>query len=704
MKYYTLFIIIFLILLLIIFSEMVLAVTIPNDGPGWKAEDWDEEYPAGKNSSREFIKLPSAWDFTTGSKNIKIGIVDLGFDINHEDLKDNIIPYAVSRAHEHGTHIAGIIGAKGNNEIGIAGTMWDVTMLPYTAKVPFIEKTSSFLAIAKMWAAIMQGAKIINYSFGTDHDTLQSAKRENMIWKTLLLDRAKNKVFIFAAGEEGVDDKYSSPSSISSERDNVISAVDTNTLGEYLPGSNYGEITVATPGVLINSTLPGNSYGDKTGTSFAAPFVTGLAGLIWSKAEELGKDLTAAEVRDLIIQGAINGNKYVTGPDDHPIPIINAYESLKLLVGPPEWSLPETIHSSPEAIHGSAVTSDNLGNLHMIWLKPIWTGYYWYNELYYTKQDQAGWSEPEVIALIRANAAQPDIISDNLGYLHVVFPGRSSATIDVFYITWDGAEWSEPLNISNTPGIAQSMKIVSDSDNNLYVVWGDLSAAPTVFYVKKTNETWSEPLAISPPAAGAYRGSLEPLIVIDKNDNLHVIMHTCLSSLSSSTTNSNCPLFYTKFDGLEWSEPVNTDISSSYNSGGPDYGLAVDKFNHPHIIAKRRVAGKYGVFHTYWNGSTWTSHIDISGTERYADYARVTVDDLGNIHGIWREQSKGPPEVEYQILYNSYDGTDWSEPEIIPDIPVKCGPIDIIVDIFNYTRVIYGYSQEGVTYFSHIWR
>jgi len=711
-----------IIIFVVSFAFLALAYPLTPNDP--RFDPWDENNPQGNNWGQEFIKLPSAWSMETGSKNIKVSVIDDGFDINHEDLKENIgVVGFETLTKSHGSHVAGIIGGKGNNEKGIAGVMWDSDLYLYGVnryRPDRGEYFDSMAAILAMKHSIFKGIRIINYSAGTTFKTLEKAEERKNEWKKLLFswieEKNKDAFFVFAAGNDKKDAKFLSPANLSKEYNNIVAVGAINEDGDLASFSNFGDsVSVVGPGVDILSTVPVGSlrdllpcfetipsidgYGCISGTSQAAPFVSGLAGLIYSKAEEMGKDLTAAEVKDLIVRGAVNGGKYVSGPDEHQIPIINAYESLKLLVIPPpeEWSLPETIYSSPETIHYRAVTSDNSGNLYMVWIKSVLKST-WYTEVYYTKRDETGWSEPVVIASVPGSAGgQPDILVDNLNRIHVATRGRRGITTDVFYVMWDGTEWSEPLNISNTSdSIWYLIRMTSDSNNNLHVVWSHLSATPTVFYVKKTNETWSEPLAISPPAAGSYCGSMFPLIVSDSNDHLHVVMNTCLSA--SPTTSS---LFYAKFNGSQWSEPVNLNISSSGNSGGADFGLAVDKFNYPHIIASSRISGKWGMHHIYWNGSNWTSPVDISGTGNYAELARLTVDNSGIIHGIWWEDVTGQG---LHTLYSSYDGTDWSESEIIPNIPARCYPIDIVADIFSYIHVICGHIQEGVQYFYHIWK
>ncbi|MFH1657294.1 MAG: S8 family serine peptidase, partial [bacterium] len=309
-----------LIISFLIFIVAQAELIVPNDGFGWKTADWDEEHPGGANWAWEFVKLPSAWNYTTGNKNVKIGIVDTSFDSLHEDLRENIfLPFITIPWDEHGTAVAGIVGAKGNNDKGITGVMWDTTLLPYGAGVPVIGGTSYALAIMNMWLAIIRdGAKVINYSAGSDFTDLQKVESENKAWKWFLLDRFKNIVFVFAAGEENVDDEYSSPSSIASEAgyDHVISVTASDRSGDLNQAAqaNYGDIVVAAPGDEIMATVPIGSdadddfcfgsnavdgYGCLAGTSFSAPFVSGLAGLIYSvdptkyEGKYKGKVLTA---------------------------------------------------------------------------------------------------------------------------------------------------------------------------------------------------------------------------------------------------------------------------------------------------------------------------------------------------------------------------------------------------------------------------
>lgn len=340
-----------------LFATLVLAeVLTPND-PKFDSDTWDEDNPEGRNWGQEFIKLPSAWFIETGNKDIKVAIVDDGFDINHKDLKENIDLNPVGLKRSHGTHVAGIIGAKGNNEKGIAGVMWDSGLYLYGAGVYGEEYLDRVLAATSMKHSILHGAKVVNFSAGNTYGTLEDARKANDFWKEFVLkwveDNNKDVLFVVSAGTTKVDAKFTSPTSLTEEekyKDIIISVTAMNKDGSL--GTNFGKlVTVAAPGEETLSTVPlfstedwalcyeiiprpPDGYGCMSGSSQAAPFVSGLAGLIWSKAEEIGITLTAKNVKDLIVNGAIKGGKYVSGPDGYPIFIINAYESLKLLAPP----------------------------------------------------------------------------------------------------------------------------------------------------------------------------------------------------------------------------------------------------------------------------------------------------------------------------------------------------------------------------------
>jgi subtilisin family serine protease/subtilisin-like proprotein convertase family protein len=177
----------------------------------------------------------------------------------------------------HGTHVAGIVGATGNNGAGVAGVDWHVGLMP----VQFIGANGSGSIsnfIEGLNYAVQHGAKISNNSWsGASSDPVLSAAISNA--------RDAGMIFVAAAGNDGVntDSTPAYPSSFNLSNIVSVAAVDNN--NQLASFSNYGAHTVdlAAPGVNILSTLPNNSFGTMSGTSMAAPMVSGVLALVWSE-------------------------------------------------------------------------------------------------------------------------------------------------------------------------------------------------------------------------------------------------------------------------------------------------------------------------------------------------------------------------------------------------------------------------------------
>ncbi|SMO50644.1 S8 family serine peptidase [Gracilimonas mengyeensis] len=278
------------------------------------------------------IDAPEAWDITTGSDQIIIGVIDSGVDYTHEDLSENMWvneaeipgngidddgngyiddvygydfwnddgdPYDVADGDAHGTHVAGTIAAVGDNGIGVTGVNWEAKIMALKFLGPDGGNTSD--AISALEYAIMMGAHITSNSWG-------GGGYSQALSDAIEAAGDAGQLFIAAAGNGGADnigdDNDLMPHYPSSyDLDNVI-AVASTTDDDALSGfSNYGAISVdlAAPGSSILSTTPGDTYSYFSGTSMATPHVTGVAALILSQDPELSNNLVSYEtVRDKI--------------------------------------------------------------------------------------------------------------------------------------------------------------------------------------------------------------------------------------------------------------------------------------------------------------------------------------------------------------------------------------------------------------------
>lgn len=290
------------------------------------------------------INLPDAWKITTGSKSVKVGIIDSGIKADHPDLKENVDcelsksfidgtddSYALEDVYKHGTHVAGIIGAIGNNGIGVSGTCWNVDLV--SLKV-FNDNGSSGDSTNKLSGVI----NAINYAKANDIRILNlSASFDGHISKSFEETiNNYNGLLVCSAGNNGFNietaSKYNKiyPSIYTS--DNIISVAASDVddkiwkNSEY-KGSNYGVVSVdlVAPGVNIYSTYSASDkiYGNMTGTSMATPYVTGVAALIQSKYQNISTKATKKAILDGVDKSSY-WSKYVkTGGR------LNAYNALK---------------------------------------------------------------------------------------------------------------------------------------------------------------------------------------------------------------------------------------------------------------------------------------------------------------------------------------------------------------------------------------
>ena len=249
------------------------------------------------------IGATQAWQYGTSST-VVVGVLDTGVDYNHPDLAANIwqngneIPgngidddrngYVDDRRgwdfanndadpmddNGHGTHVAGTIGAVGNNGVGVSGVAWSVRLMP----LKFMDSQGSGSlsdAIEGINYARNMGAKIINASWGGGgfSSALQQA-----------ITRFQNAggIFVAAAGNES-SNNVTTPA-FPANYSGVISvgaSTRTDTLASF---SNFGtNVDVVAPGASILSTLPNNRYGSLSGTSMAAPHVAGALALLWGQ-------------------------------------------------------------------------------------------------------------------------------------------------------------------------------------------------------------------------------------------------------------------------------------------------------------------------------------------------------------------------------------------------------------------------------------
>ncbi|GHS96907.1 hypothetical protein AGMMS50276_16060 [Synergistales bacterium] len=277
------------------------------------------------------INAPDAWDVTSGDESVYTAVIDTGVSINHEDLNDNIdiersnsfISDAVMDDHGHGTHVSGIIGAIGDNNIGVVGVNWRVKMIEI--KIAGADGTLTIadeIAAADYIAGLIDSGvniKAVNMSFGGWYPK-DMGKPGTAYYEAYKALGDKNAaVMVMAAGNEGhevgapnpeefrqgeesvLKGYYIYPSSLLGI-DNmiVVGAIDkTYSAASF---SNWSEqmVDVTAPGLSIMSTAKNDTYELMSGTSMATPHVTGAAALLSARHP----DWSASEVKNALLYTA----------------------------------------------------------------------------------------------------------------------------------------------------------------------------------------------------------------------------------------------------------------------------------------------------------------------------------------------------------------------------------------------------------------
>ena len=274
----------------------------------------------GEQWGMNYIKTCSAWKITTGDTNIRIAVIDMGIDENHSEFDNTHVVYsfdvetrtAPARLYfsveqrdaappeatvdeYHGIHVGGIIFANHNKD-SIAGIAPNTGMINISHRLIVNSDFDTEKFVVAIDSAVAKGASVINNSWG-DHGGsihyLHSAYLEDAIDNAI----ENECVIVFSSGNDS-NEAVNYPANYRPEILVVSSITESYNMPEC---ANYNQgLDIVAPGGHILSAHNNNSYYYMTGTSMAAPHVSGVAGLMLS----INPDLTGQEVRDIIEQTA----------------------------------------------------------------------------------------------------------------------------------------------------------------------------------------------------------------------------------------------------------------------------------------------------------------------------------------------------------------------------------------------------------------
>jgi thermitase len=318
------------------------------------------------NSNGIDVDATNAWNVTHGSPGIVVAVVDSGLFAGDPDLAGQLWTDPKTGIHGwnfinnnpdvsdfdgHGTHVAGIIAAAGNNGYGGLGLAWGVKLMP----LKFIKSNGNGVtaqAVQAIYFAVQHGARVINASWGGPlfdrglHDAIAYAA-------------ANNVVFVTAAGNESANNDFK-PSYPALDRfPNTLSVAAIDQAGNLASFSNYGSRTVdlAAPGVNIESTIP-TGFAAYSGTSMSAPFVSATAALVlsvhpnWSAAQVVRQIVATVRPLPSLAGRTISGG------------MVDAAAAVGAVPVPSQALGAPTAAISSDAAHGQILSSDAYYAIH----------------------------------------------------------------------------------------------------------------------------------------------------------------------------------------------------------------------------------------------------------------------------------------------------------------------------------------------------
>ena len=324
----------------------------------------------------ERIGSCDAWAVTPGSPEVVIAICDTGVDLEHPDLAPILVPGYnavddlpqadggdVTPRTDHGTEVAGVAAAVGGNGIGVAGVGLDLRIMPVRVSNQTVDQafTSDINAGAR-WAA-EQGATVVNASY--------SNPLSATVPTTGAYIRDLGAIYVWSAGNAGSSLTSSDPETVL-----IVGASDrADLLAEF---SNYGPaVDLVAPGVDIYTTVPGG-YGSTQGTSFAAPIVSGVLGLMWSVDPDLTPERAEILLRMTTVDLGEPGDDFLFGAGR-----IDAAAAVRLARDAAASDLPPVANDDDaESLDDDPVSIDVLANdfeangdtLTLVEVAPVGTG------------------------------------------------------------------------------------------------------------------------------------------------------------------------------------------------------------------------------------------------------------------------------------------------------------------------------------------
>jgi hypothetical protein len=641
------------------------------------------------------IHAAGAWAVRTDADTVTVAVIDTGMQLDHVDLAANLwtnpgeIPgngsdddhngyvddvhgwdfvnndAVADDDNGHGTHVAGTIGAVGNNGIGIAGIAWSVRLMPLKA---FGASGAGYVSavIGALDYAVANGAKVVNESFGGDEFTRSE-------YDAFVASGDAGVVSIAAAGNRGANADETPHYPASFRLDTIVAVAATTSTDTLASFSNYGILNaqVGAPGQLIYSTIRGNAYGLMSGTSMATPHVAGVAALLAAEHPTWN----AKDIRDRILGttrpvAALAGKTWTGGVVDAAAALSSA-----LTVLPPDppaptpQSLATTIDTNPVPAPATAPTPPSF-------------------------------VPPDVIESDPVDAGAPEIALDASGKPSIAYARRYQG---VHLLDLQGAVWQDRQLTSSYDDFSWLDFAIDAGGVPTVAVqrfWSSLDAYwdPGVIIVRGTAVPTETRLTAACPAGGGCFSDWTPSMAFGGTGDAHVVFTRSLAAAGGLGDRVVAPgaalpapgagAYYATNAGGDW---VVRQLTTGAADGPAAIAVAAD--GTVHIVLSRRSGSTSGLTYLTNAGGTWTSLRLSSFVEDL--WPTIGVDALGGVHITFAR-----PGMGLYYLHRSPVG-DWSTPALVYDGNVN--ESEMALDGSGFVHVAFGVvdgtnSGAGIRY------
>jgi hypothetical protein len=288
-----------------------------------------------------------------------------------------------------------------------------------------------------------------------------------------------------------------------------------------------------------------------------------------------------------------------------------------------------------------------------------------------------GWTTP---VMISSSGQSPVITVDRRGWVHVAFyrvMDEQHFRCDPYYCYYNGTSWSTPINLFPDAKQANNLSICVDTLNRVHITWTDFGAyVGELYYTCYNGTTWIGPvhMADSLPNTSALGMSS---LACDSSNNVHLVWQ------SYPETGNDMEIFYSKFDGDNWSHPIN--ISNDPQGSGM-IDLVIDKEQYLHVVWMD-YAEDYGVRYSRYNGSSWSPSTLLPDPSRGQSVGpKIAVIDTIP-HVVWEERAPRPGVSI--TAYTYLTDTGWATPETLSSPDKDAYFWDMVSDKNNRIHIVY---------------